>query len=346
MIRNRFLSPKTAADIATRVDRLLRDFGNVHPPLNLYGFRTYLGLELGYYADANLGTMRRTVSRIRIATLRTYRRPALVAEAIRKYDLSALYLPEPRRILLDSSLPEKKRRWNVAHEIGHRLIPWHDDLAYGDNRYTLSRECRRQIEVEANFAAARMLFLGKRFEEEARSLVPSIESVLKLHRRFGNTITTTLYRLVELPGVDCPVVGMITRHPSEGLEEDAFDKPTRREHFIRSEEFARRFGSVRADALFDGVVSYCDGDWIGLVGESELVLKDDNGDPHRFLFQTFFNGYDAVREHLICDRRTLDLWQNVSRRVMGDHNMLWSARWARPAVNARLAALLQGLKPR
>ena len=136
MIRNRFLSPKTAADIERRVDLVLRGFGDTRPPLNLYGVRKYLGLGLGFYADGHLGATRRTVSRIRIATLRTYRRPVLVAEAIRKYDLSALYLSEPRRILLDSSLPEKKRRWNVAHEIAHRLIPWHDDLAYGDNRHT------------------------------------------------------------------------------------------------------------------------------------------------------------------------------------------------------------------
>jgi Zn-dependent peptidase ImmA (M78 family) len=294
MIRNRFLSPKTAADIERRVDLVLRGFGDTRPPLNLYGVRKYLGLGLGFYADGHLGATRRTVSRIRIATLRTYRRPVLVAEAIRKYDLSALYLSEPRRILLDSSLPEKKRRWNVAHEIAHRLIPWHDDLAYGDNRHTLSPECHRQIEIEANFAAGRLLFLGRRFDEEALSFQPSIESVLELHRRFGNTITTTLYRMVELPAVNRPVVGMITRHPSEELETNAADKPARREHFIRSEAFERRFANVREEDLFEKVASYCNGYWVGLVGESELVLEDDNEKSHRFRFQTFFNGYDAL----------------------------------------------------
>ena len=294
MIRNGFLSPKTAADIERRVDWLLRGLGDTRPPLNLYRVRKYLGLDLGFYPDDHLGVMRSVVSRIRIATARSYRQPALVAEAIRRYDLSALYLPEPRRILLDSSLPEKKRRWNVAHEIGHRLIPWHDDPAFGDNRHTLSPECHRQIEVEANFAAGRLLFLGKRFDDEARSFQPSIESVLELHRRFGNTITTTLYRLVELPTVGRPKVGLITRHPSEERGTQAVNKPTRREHFIRSIAFKQRFGNVREEDLFEGVARYCDGCWVGLVGESELVLEDDNGDSHRFFFQTFFNGYDAL----------------------------------------------------
>ena len=294
MIRNGFLSPKTAADIERRVDRLLRGLGDTRPPLSLSRVRRYLGLDLGFYPDDHLGAMRSTVSRIRISTLRSYRRPALVAEAIRNFDLSALYLPERRRILLESSLPEKKRRWNVAHEIGHRLLPWHDDPAFGDNRHTLSPECHRQIEVEANFAAGRLLFLGKRFDDEARSFRPSMESVLELHRRFGNTITTTLYRLVELPAANRPMVGMITRHPSEELETGPADKPTRREHFVRSRAFKQRFANVREHDLFEGVASYCDGCWVGLVGESELVLADDNRDSHRFFFQTFFNGYDAL----------------------------------------------------
>ncbi|MDE0629119.1 MAG: ImmA/IrrE family metallo-endopeptidase [Bryobacterales bacterium] len=294
MIRNGFLSPKTAADIERRVDSLLRGLGDTRPPLNLYRVRKYLSLELGSYPDDHLGAMRSTVSRIRISTLRSYRRPALVAEAIRKYDLSALYLPERRRILLDPSLPGKKRRWNVAHEIGHRLIPWHDDPAFGDNRHTLSPECHRQIEVEANFAAGRILFLGKRFDDEARSFQPSIESVLELHRRFGNTITTTLYRLVELPAATRPMVGMITRPPGERPETGGADRPTRREHFIRSIAFKRRFANVREEDLFEGIAGYCDGRWVGLVGESELVLADDNRDLHRFFFQTFFNGYDAL----------------------------------------------------
>lgn len=293
MIRNRYLSAKTAKDITGRVDRLLRGIGAARPPLSLPTVRNYLGLGLRFFSD-DPPAMRRTVSRIRIATLRTFRRPAIVAEAVRKFDLTALYLPEPRRILLDSGLPEKKRRWNVAHEIAHRLIPWHADLAYGENRHTLSPECRRQIEVEANFAAGRLLFLGEVFEQEARSIQPSIESVLQLHRRFGNTITTTLYRLVELSAGDRPVVGMITRHPSGSPGGDLPGKTNRREHFIRSVAFERRFSNVRGTDLFERVTGYCHGDWIGLVGEAELSLEDDNGDPHKFSFQTFFNGYDAL----------------------------------------------------
>ncbi len=158
-----------------------------------------------------------------------------MVQASRKYHLSAPYLPEPSRILLDSSLPEKKRRWNLAHEIGHQLTPWHDDLAYGDNRFTLPRVCWRQIEVEANFATAGMLFLGKRFWEEARSLHPSIESVLELDRRFGNTIKTTLHRLVESP----------RRGPSRGRHHHKTSKQRAGGGCVRRASTSRAFHPVR-----------------------------------------------------------------------------------------------------
>ena len=227
--------------------------------------------------------------------MHVYRRQLLLIEAIRRFDLSALYLSKWRSIFLDPRLPDKKHRWSEAHEIAHTLIPWHGNAAFGDNRHTLSPECRRRIESEANFAAARLLFLGDRFGDEARSREPSIDTVLELHRLFGNSITTTLYRLVESASRGRPIVGLITRHPSE---EPAVDNPelaTRREHFVRSPAFARHFKGVREDELFEHIAGYCKQDhWGGPLGESELVLADDNGMRQRFHFETFFNHYDAL----------------------------------------------------
>ena len=182
-----------------------------------------------------------------------------------------------------------------AHEIAHTLIPWHGNSAFGDNRHTLSPECRRRIESEANFAAGRLLFLGDRFGDEARSREPSIDTVLELHRLFGNSITTTLYRLVESASRGRPIVGLITRHPIAELADEHLEQATRREHFVRSPAFARNFKGVREDELFEHIAAYCKRDhWGGPLGESELVLADDNGVRQRFHFETFFNHYDAL----------------------------------------------------
>jgi hypothetical protein len=65
-------------------------------------------------------------------------------------------------------------------------------------------------------------------------------------------------------------------------------------HFIQSPAFARRFSGIGAKALFDAITGYCGSQGGGSLGQSELVLADDNGHEHRFYFETFFNKYDAL----------------------------------------------------
>ena len=294
MPKNRILSDKTAADIDRRVARVLRGLGDPGPPLALADVRDLLKLDRAFYTADDPGLAREVVHRIRVGTIQIYRRPTLLIEAIRKASLQALYLPDRKRILLDASLPEKKHRWHEAHEIGHSLIPWHEDVMLGDNTYTLSQDCHEQIEAEANFAAARLLFLRERFTDEARSLAPSIETVKALHGIFGNTLSTTLYRFVEVAGTESPIVGMITDHPHETRRSSTFDpsKPCRR--FVQSPAFARYFGRMPEQALFAAVAAYCGSQGGGPLGESEVVLADDNGNKHCFFFETFFNRYDAL----------------------------------------------------
>ena len=294
MAKNRIISVTTARDIDHRVERVLRGLGNPDPPLSLENVRELLKIDREFYTADDSSLAREVISRIRVATVQVYRRPSLLADAIRKLSLKALYLPDRKRILLDESLPEKKHRWNEVHEIGHSLIPWHEDLMFGDNEYTLSQDCREQIETEANFAAGRLLFLRERFTDEACALEPSIENVRALHKVFGNTLSTTLYRFVESAGVERPIVGMITGHPHVSRRSDDFDPANPCSHFIQSPAFGRFFGRMSEAELFAAVASYCGSQRGGPLGEDELILTDDNGDLHHFLFETFFNGYDAL----------------------------------------------------
>lgn len=294
MSKNRILSAKTAQDIDQRVERVLKGLGNPEPPLRLEDIRRLLKLDRRFYTTKDPSAVQETISRIRVATIQLYERPTLIFDAIKKFSLKALYLPDRKRILLDGSLPEKKHRWNEAHEIGHSLIPWHEDMMHGDNAHTLSTDCHEQVEAEANFAAGRMLFLRDRFTDEARALEPSLESVRQLHGRFGNTWSTTLYRFVEMAGADRPLVGLITDHPHVSRRPANHDpaKPCR--HFIQSPSFAARFSRMPEKDVFAAVAGYCGSQRGGPLGASELILTDDNGDQHRFYFETFFNRYDAL----------------------------------------------------
>ena len=294
MAKNRVLSAKTATDIDERVERVLRGLGHPEPPLRLEDVRELLKLDREFYRADDPGVLRKAVSRIRIAGIQVYKRPTLLIDAIRKASLQALYLPDRRRILLDGSLPKLKHRWSEGHEIGHSIIPWHDAIMHGDNSLTLNPICQEEVEAEANFAAGRLLFLRERFTEEARSLDPSIEAVRALKGIFGNTLSTTLYRVVESFGADRPLVGMISGHPHPSRRGRKFDPSSPCRHFIQSQAFRSHFGKISEVELFGKVSDYCGAQGGGPLGEDELILTDDNGDRHRFQFESFFNRYDAL----------------------------------------------------
>jgi len=294
MSKNKIISDKTAQDIDRRVARVINGLGNPEPPLRLEDVRHLLKLDKAFYTAKNPSAVQEKISRIRVATIQVYERPALLWDAIKKLSLKALYLPDRRRILLDGDLPEKKHRWNEAHEIGHSLLPWHEDVMHGDNSHTLTPECHEGVEAEANFAGGRLLFLQDRFTEEALSSLATIEIIKSLHGKFGNTLSTTLYRFIEVAGIERPLVGMITGHPHKSKRKADFNaaKPTK--YFIQSPMFAERFSKISEKGLFDAVATYCGAQRGGVLGEGDLILTDDNGDDHRFHFETFYNTFDAL----------------------------------------------------
>jgi hypothetical protein len=305
--RNIILSARTAADIDRRVERVLRGLGDPEPPLRLDDVRELLKLDRGFYTADDPGLAREAVSRMRVGAIQVFRRPTLILDVIRKMSLKALYLPDRKRILLDGSLPLKKHRWNEAHEMGHSLLPWHEEMMHGDNAQTLLPTCEEQLEAEANHAAGRLLFLRDRFGQQALSLSPKLAAVRQLHTAFGNTLSTTLYRFVETAGVELALVGMITGHPHIARRKSDYDpaKPCR--HFIRSAAFAARFSGVSEADLFAAVSIYCGSQSGGPLGEDEVVLTADDGTVHVFHFETFFNKFDAL---------TLGVWLRSHRPII------------------------------
>nr|WP_063570603.1 peptidase [Luteibacter rhizovicinus] len=291
---NLILSQKTAQDIDKRVARVLDGLGNPEPPLRLEDVRELLKLDVKFYTANDPGLMQEVVSRIRVAAVQVFSRPALLLEAIQKWSLKALYIPDRRRIMLDQSLPALKHRWNEAHEVGHSLLPWHEAMMHGDNEQTLSRHCHEHVEAEANHAAGRLLFLRDRFFSDARSVAPTIASIRQLKDRYGNTISTTLYRFVESMGSDRAIVGMMTDHPHPARRSVDHDPEFPCRHVIQSAAFQKQFGQLTEKELFAAIAQYCGAQRGGMLGQMELLLDDRNGGTHRFYFETFYNRYDAL----------------------------------------------------
>ncbi len=289
-MRNLLLDQYATADIDQFVGRVLADPGNPDPPLKLADLRELLRLDKAFYSSTDDSAIREVVHNLRVAGQQVLARPTILKDVIGKLGLKALLLPDRRRILIDSAVPDLKQRWSEAHEIGHDLIPWHADTMLGDNKSTLTPSCHEQIEAEANYAAGQLLFLQHRFVEDVRSLSPNIESVKQLKDRYQNTIATTLWRYVEVnTGL---VVGAISGHPHRPSSDFSPRNPLR--YFIRSRAFASQFSGATEADVFAGMRAYCNDSAGGLLGHGEVRLFDNSGHAHLFQFETFFNRYEAL----------------------------------------------------
>ncbi len=291
-MKNIVVDGHEAHDIDAQVSKIIRGLGNPEPPLSLDDLRELLKLDRQFYSSTDQSFVSEVVSRVKVAGKQILKRPTLLIDAIKKAGLSALWIPDKKRILLDKELPQLKHRWNEAHEIGHSIIPWHKEFLHGDNKASLHPDCHQQIEAEANFAAGRLLFLQDRFLCEARDTKVSLKAAIDLKKKFGNTYSSTLWRYVESLGDSTPLLGVICDHPNRPSKEFNLDCPCR--HFIRSLKFAQMFSTVSERKVFSGIDSYCGYQRGGPLGDGQVVLKDDNGVRHVFHFESWSNSYDVL----------------------------------------------------
>lgn len=286
MQTNLLLSPPTLSAIDRRVERLLKDLGNPEPPINLDDVRRLLNLDLAYYSSTDTTWLQEKIHQLRVAGKQVLSDPSTILSVTRSLGLKGVLLVDRRRILLDKDVATPKLRWNEAHEITHDILPWHDGVAHGDPETTLSPACHELIEAEANYGAGRIIFCGQRFTEVVRSSSLSFDLVKRLQRDYGNTMTTTLWRLVE--GTQHRAFGIVSVHPSKatGMVDDV-------RYFVRSPSFAAEYAGVTSSALFHTIRARCHGRR-GPIGSGMVPVIDDRGDRRVFAFETFWNGYDAL----------------------------------------------------
>lgn len=292
-MKNLALGARTTADIDGQIAKILRGLGNPEPPLGLVMVRELLKLDFNYYSTTDDGLLREVTSRLIVMGKQIIKRPTIVGDAVRTLSLKALYLPDQKRIMLDKDLPVLKHRWNEAHEIGHGIIPWHEGMMFGDNEQSLTPACHEKMEAEANYAAGQLLFMGDRFRAEAVESSPSLDFVKKMSKQFGNTITSTLWRLVEHGNGGRAMVALVSGHPHPAMRKPDFDATAPCRYCVESDEFRTKF-SVSETALFQAIAAYCRPRQGGVIGQDEVILVDRNGDGHHFLFETFFNRHEAL----------------------------------------------------
>ena len=130
------LRTRVRTEILSKADRILRELGYPEPPLRLEDVRELLKLDRSFFTGESDGLLKTAFSRLKRSGKQLLKRPTLLGDAIKKFDLRALYLPDQKRILIDDSIPQAKHRWLEAHEIGHDILPWHHEMMMGDDEVT------------------------------------------------------------------------------------------------------------------------------------------------------------------------------------------------------------------
>lgn len=286
------IDPFAAEDIRNQVEKIIRGLGHPEPPLNLDDVRELLKLDRQFYSSTNTGPLRERLSKIKIGAKQILRRPGLLLDAVNKAQLKALWLPDRKRILLDEDIPLLKQRHAEAHEITHSITPHHASFLFGDDGATLRPTCYEKLEAEANYGSGQLLFMTDRFTTEASDSRRTIEAILDLKKKFGNTITMTLWRFIEEAHKDEPLFGVVSIHPHSEDGRDNPRSPCR--HFIMSPMFSTHFNNVSETAMFHEIQRYSSDRRGGPLGEGEVMLEGLDGQQHRFHMETFYNGYDAL----------------------------------------------------
>ena len=287
-MRNVFLDARTARDIDLIVAKILKGLGNPTPPLILDDVRALQQLDRQYFSSVEDGPLREYISKAYIGAKQVFLRPTLILDVVRKRSLKALYLPDRKRILIDSSEPKLKWRWNEAHEVIHAGVPWHQEAMFGDTALTLSPACHEQIEAQANFGAGRLLFFQDQLRDFISLSTPSIGLVKAIKAQYGNTMTSSLWRMVE--ALDVPALGLIGPPPWEVATNDA--EPCR--YFIRSARFMEQFGNV-TEQYICSLIKYCSTYRSGgPIADDDVLVLDDCGEKHVFHLESFYNRYEVL----------------------------------------------------
>lgn len=288
------IDPFAARDIDDSVARILRDLGNPEPPLRLEDVRELLKLDLAYYSKADLDLLDEISHRTVMAGNAVLTSAKRMWDVVKKAGLRGLLVPSERQIFIDDNVPDKKERFLIGHEIAHDFIEWHRDLMMGDNEHSISPQCHHTMEAEANYGSRRLIFLGDRFANEWRDHGQfDWRKATAVGKTFGNTITTTLWEVVQSSPPHLPTLGLISVHPHHpGFCSRAGDGNVA--YFFGSSAFNEQFSNVSENDVFNELRQYVDFRRRGPLGEGTQVLIDVNGEPFDFQFSTFCNGYDVL----------------------------------------------------
>jgi hypothetical protein len=220
---------------------------------------------------------------------------ALTTAGAWKRILGALVSRE-RLAFVDLSQAEPWARLTHGHEIGHRILPWHEGAFRLDNHEHLRGMTRDRLELEAYLAGGHLLFQGRRFTEHALGYQVSIKTPTALAADYAASMHATIryYAMHMLDPVAVVIAGRYwpaTSVPVWG----SVESPSFLAQFGRLAErmpqslqvaggHARPLGDIAHTAMTRTEVA-----------AKEIAILDLRGERRHFVAEAFFKPAQLVR---------------------------------------------------
>ncbi len=190
-------------------------------------------------------------------------------------------------VWVDCEFPRERQRAATCHEVGHKVIPWHQDLSYvkdgciiDPTTSNFGREHKR-CEEEANRFSAHLLMPRPFFLEDMNSLPFGIEALEILARHYATSIESAAIHYVSLTTFSCALV-MVEALPESVITENGSWLRVRYskgnpffDHFIRpGAEIAPDTAIAQASLMSPGTIHTDEASgWVlGLRPERRLIL--------------------------------------------------------------------------
>ncbi len=106
------------------------------------------------------------------------------------------------QVLINSDSPETRRKFTLAHELGHIIIPWHTGTIVSHPLKVEANEEYRRMELEANQFAAELLLPSSWIiekESELASVEKLISSILDDSGASRDAALIKIFNTIELP---------------------------------------------------------------------------------------------------------------------------------------------------
>lgn len=190
-------------------------------------------------------------------------------------------------IYLDLSTNTSKQKFVKLHEVGHKVLPWQENIAeiLEDDEKTLDASCREEFEAEANFFASATFFQQDRFLSKMNKLGLGIDEALLLSKHFGASTHATLRRYVEYSKKRCALIVLKECTSCGAKLRDKF----------HSASFTKTFGELplpeNIERVYPFVNDYCCNRKHIKNGLMSLPTKNGSVDFTYHFFNNSYNGF-------------------------------------------------------